>query len=445
MFRCPVCRQGGPECIRGRQPQRQPRRGEEPTSLTDANGAQTSWQYGTTVGYGLPTKITHPDSSVTNIAYTVWAGPGAAASTESVTNFSSASDDEYTLFDSLGRTVLQQKWNGTKWDSVATIYDADGRPWKVSAPFATSKGSSGGSAFTITSYDGSSRPLGVDGPTGGWTKYTYTDNDVLAAHGPAPAGGGGASQERQMEYDALGRLSSVCEQTAGTSAWPSGTCGQTAPTSGYWTEYAYNLLDKMTSVTQNAQAAGSHQTRSFAFDELGRLTQETTPEAGTTSFWFDTPDGSQCTASSPGDLVEREDNAGNYTCYGYDERHRLTLVTYPSGPNAAATPTRHFTYDATADGSINLTNTLGRLAEAYTQTTGGVQVDEAFSYTPSGQVSDAWQESPHSGGYYHSGETHELVEKTGCFSETRGEAGDLIRHARRRPTAGSGTIHLRID
>jgi len=379
---------------------------EEPTSLTDANGAQTSWQYGTTVGYGLPTQITHPDNSVTNITYTGWTGPGTAASTESVTNFNGASEDDYTVFDSQGRTALAQRWNGANWDTVTTFYDGDGRAWDVSAPRATSKGNSGGTAFTATSFDGAGRPVEVDGPTGGWTKYTYTDNDVLVERGPAPAGGGGASQERQMEYDALGRLTSVCELTAGTGTWPSGTCGQTVSQSGYGTEYAYNLLDKMTSVTQNAQSAGSHETRSFAYDELGRMTQETTPEAGTTSFWFDTPDGSQCTASSPGDLVERKDNAGNYTCYGYDGRHRLTQVTYPSGPNAGATASRHFVYDATADGSISLSKTLGRLSEAYTQTTGGVQVDEAFSYNISGQVADYYQSSPNSGGYYHSGETY---------------------------------------
>ena len=41
----------------------------------------------------------------------------------------------------------------------------------------------------------------------------------------------------------------------------------------------YDALDDLTQVSQ-----GSSQTRTFAFDSLGRETSETTPEAGTTSW-----------------------------------------------------------------------------------------------------------------------------------------------------------------
>src|SRR5215469_2089958 len=56
------------------------------------------------------------------------------------------------------------------------------------------------------------------------------------------------------EYDALSRLTSVCEIT---SVSGSGTCGQTSPQTGFWTLYSYNPLGKLTGVTQNAQTSST--------------------------------------------------------------------------------------------------------------------------------------------------------------------------------------------
>src|SRR5713101_2002027 len=74
-------------------------------------------------------------------------------------------------------------------------------------------------------------------------------------------------------------------------------------------------------VTQNAQAAsGSQQTRSFTYDGLGRMTSETNPETGTTTYVYDSRSG----YSSPGDLVSKVDANGNNTPYYYDALHRIT-------------------------------------------------------------------------------------------------------------------------
>jgi RHS repeat-associated protein len=77
-----------------------------------------------------------------------------------------------------------------------------------------------------------------------------------------------------------------------------------------------------------------------------------------------------------------------------------------SNNNQSATNScKRFRYDNTSGypGSTKpsgLTNLLGRLAEVETDY-GSLITDEWFSYTPRGEVSDVYQSSPHSGGYYH--------------------------------------------
>jgi hypothetical protein len=84
-----------------------------------------------------------------------------------------------------------------------------------------------------------------------------------AVPGPAPSGEN--TKKRQLEYNGLGQLTSVCEVT---SLSGSGSRSQTSSQTGYWTQYTYNVLNDITAVTQNAQSS-SAQTRSYSFDGLG--------------------------------------------------------------------------------------------------------------------------------------------------------------------------------
>ncbi|MGB6874405.1 MAG: RHS repeat domain-containing protein [Candidatus Acidiferrales bacterium] len=102
------------------------------------------------------------------------------------------------------------------------------------------------------------------------------------------------------------------------------------------------------------------------------------------------------------------DAAGNVTCYTYDALHRVTSTTYPYGPNASNTPGKYFVYDsATVDG-VTMLYPKARLAEAYTATcqTCSKITDEGFEYTVRGQVSDVYESTPDSGGYFHVDETY---------------------------------------
>jgi YD repeat-containing protein len=266
---------------------------------------------------------------------------------------------------------------------------------------------SGACPGTTATYDALSRPLVATDGGGGTNTSTYSNNDVLQVVGPAPTGEN--AKQKQLQYDGLGRLTSVCEITTATG---SGTCGQTTPKTGFWTNYTYDLLDNMTSVTQNAQPGSSGtQTRTYTFDMAGRLTSELNPETGSTAmtYVYDSWDAACGTYASAGDVVEKKDAMGNVTCFKYDALHRATAVTYPSGTYASATPTKCFVY-ATPSSPVTVNgNTMQNanlaVAEAYTTTAsscpGAKTVDEGFSYSARGEVADVWESTPDSGGYYH--------------------------------------------
>ena len=186
----------------------------------------------------------------------------------------------------------------------------------------------------------------------------------------------------------------MCELS---SASGSGTCGQTTSQTGFWTKYTYDLLNNLTGVVQNAQSS-SHQTRTYQYDPLSRLTSEATPETNGSAYTYVYDTDTTC-GTSQGDRVKRTDPVGNVTCYAYDKFHRVTEVTYPSGPYSGVTPEKHFVYDQATVNGVSMDNVARRLAEAYTGQS--KTTDLGFSYSPRGEVTDVYQSTPNSGGYYH--------------------------------------------
>jgi len=241
-----------------------------------------------------------------------------------------------------------------------------------------------------------SRPVQVTDGGNGYTSYVYTDNDVLVSLGPAPTVPVTENpKSRQLEYDGLGRLTSVCELTGTTNG--GGKCGQSNKQTGYWTTYTYNHLTF--GVTENSQ--GTSQTRSYVYDNLGRLASETNPEwgPGTATYTYDSDSSGACPGPYKGDLVKALDNAGNTKCYAYDGIHRLSSTSY-SGTNP--TTNRYFVYDSATVNGQNMTYAAGRMAEAYTATcpTCAKVTDEGFGYNQRGDFSNFYESTPHSAGYY---------------------------------------------
>lgn len=369
------------------------------TSATDENGNTVSNTYNDP-NFWRPAASADQESNATNFTY--GSNPTTVESSM-LFNGNSSTSDVLTTLDGLGRTlVTQQKQSpsSSTYDSVEGSYDSLGRPSRTTVPYSGTKGQTNGTGpATTQTYDALNRPLVTTDGGGGTVTLSYSANDILQTIGPAPAGEN--AKRRQSEYNSIGQLTSVCEIT-GLSG--SGTCAQNVSATGYWTKYAYDAAGRLLTVTQNAQSAQA-QTRSFTYDDLGRMTSEANPETGTITYVYDSD--ATC-GTSNGDLVKKTDAAGNVNCYAYDALHRATVIIYPSGPNSSNTPSKHFVYDSATVNSVAMANAKTRLAEAYTCVSpcSTKITDEGFNYTVRGEVSDGYESTPHSGGYFHVDETY---------------------------------------
>ncbi len=382
------------------------------TSFTDENSQEVKINYTKDAYFWRPESAQDQLQNVTNFTYS------SLTQTESYMNFNGqiSTVDVLTTLDGLGRPYLTQRKQGQSssfYDSVEQQYDALGRPYWTSVPYAAGAGGSApsGTPENITYYDGAGRPIKTTygyttSSSGPIVNVSYPNlNDVYQSLAPAPSGE--KTKDRQMEYDAVGRLTSVCEVTSTLSG--NGTCYQISSSTGYWTKYAYDSPINSMKVTQSAQG-GTAQTRTYQYDMLGRLTSETNPESGTTQYYWDTGNSACGAYTSNGDLMAKSDNAGVSICYGYDAMHRLLGFGPTNSTNCTG-----YVYDAPPAGvnppsGSNLQNTAGRLIEAYTnnQCNGhsSIVTDEWFGYSARGEVTDIYMETPNSNGYYHINKTY---------------------------------------
>jgi RHS repeat-associated protein len=370
------------------------------TSVTDENGKSTTSTY-TDSHFWRPASTADPTGATTTYCYGLLSGATCTLNpneTEATLSFNAGASvqDVFQTLDSLGRpflTQVRQAPGSTTFDSTETYYNNLGQNTGGSLPYSGTAGqTTSAGASPKTSFDALGRASQVTDAGGGSLTYTYTNNDAFVTLGPAPTGEN--TKRKQLEYDGLGRLTSVCEVTGASG---SGTCVQKTSQTGYWTQYTYDALSDLTGVTQNAQSS-SKQTRTYTYDGLRRMTSETNGESGKTTYTFDTD--TTCGTSS-GDPVKKIDAVGNTTCLAYDKLHRPTAVTYPSGSYASSTAQKHFVYDATTFTCANGANVKKRLAEAYTGTSTSKITDLGYCYSPRGEVTDTYESTPHSGGFYH--------------------------------------------
>jgi RHS repeat-associated protein len=400
------------------------------TQVTDENGKNTTTAY-TDAYFWRPASVTDPTNAATSFCYGLVTGGTCTlipTQVESTLSFNSGTStvDTLTTLDGLGRSNVQQTRQApgsSNFDSVESDYDALGRVRRVTLPYSGTAGQTNSSvAATTTSYDALSRPLTVLDGGNGSTIYYYgqpgsQNNDVLVTRSPAATGEN--TKRRQFEYDGLGRLTSVCEVTAGTTPWPGGNCAQQTPnTTGYLTNYTYDPMGNLMTVTQNAQATSSlRQSRSYVYDWMSRMISETVPEIGPTPTGngtaYYTYDSDSTCGTFKGDLVKRVDAASNTICSTYDLLHRQLTITYPSGIYASVTPQKYFVYDAatinTTPTPTAMVNPKARLAEAYTcfSPCSTKVTDIGLSYTLRGEISDMYESTPNSGGfYYHTSQSY---------------------------------------
>jgi len=370
-------------------------------SVVDENGKTSSTAYnGTGNVFWRPSSTTDEAGTVTTYSYKLTTStPPVEFQTEAASatfNAGNSIVDRVTTNDGFGRSLFSQTRQGpaaSNYDTVATCYDTLGRVSLTTLPYSAALATitspcPSTNPGTAVSYDalGRTSSTGDNFVGGGSTAFSYNENDATETR-TSP------NVSKQLEFDGLGRLSSVCEITSGTTAWPSGACNppQNTPATGYLTTYAYDLLDNITGVTQNKQTTTNNQSRTYVYDMLSRLTSETNPEVNNTAFVYTydslTSDAACGTITSAGNLLKRQNAAGNATCYsGYDALHRLGIVTFPS----STTPSNHFVYDIATVNSVNMSNVKARLAEAYTCIGGGSRklTQLGFSYSAVGGQKD---------------------------------------------------------
>ena len=399
------------------------------TSSTDENSQVTTTDYTTDPYFWRPDWIKDPTGAVTNFCYGLVSGGTCTLNpnqTESTLTFNSNNStvDKLSTRDSLGRQHVRQTRQApgsANFDSVETDYDALGRVSRVTLPYTGTQGQTNSSGASITTaYDAMYRPTSIMDGGGGINSYFYgnpgsQNNDVLFTRSPAPSGEN--TKRRQLEYNGLGQLTSVCELTTMNG---SGACSQTNGQTGYWTRYKYDPLGNVLGVCQHTTVqiatdcvqnpSSGQQTRSYAYDFLSRLTSETNPESGTTLYQYDSFPSScyNFGDNQSGNTTGKTDANGYTNCFHYDSMHRLIDVGSTGTTNNYC---KRFRYDFTTNGvdgsapsGVTVSNIKARLMEAETDNCGAWPptpiTDEWFSYDARGETTNLWESTPHSGSYY---------------------------------------------
>jgi RHS repeat-associated protein len=380
--------------------------GAVPVSTTGVDGNSVSAAYNDP--FWRITKFTDQETNSTNTSY----GPNPPT-VESILNFGTSTVDKFRQVNVNALTAYSQQLeapSSSNWDTVQSgyVWGSTGETTSTSMPCITTKGTGCTNGVTTTTHDALGRPLVQTDGGGGTITYTYTGSTSCTSSlsgcfvktttlGPAPSGE--VVKEVAQEYNGLGQLLSSCVISSATGSAACGFGGYT----GFPTAYVYNADGTVASVSKSSST--NTQTHSFTYDAIGRTLTATYPESGTTTYQYD---GNGC-YSTPmkGLLTSRTDANGNYSCYTYDTLNRLVAIGQNVGPNWDGN-NKFFVYDSAAVNGITMVNTSGRLAEAYTSPNNGVTkvTDEGFSYTVRGEVSDVYESTPNSGGYYHTNATY---------------------------------------
>lgn len=381
------------------------------TSSTDANSKVTTYSSvlnGVADPFWRVQTTTDPNLTTTTVTYT-------PTQTTVTRTFGSSTETLISTVDGYGRSIRSQMKHGSSYDTVTTKYGfASGTGATISVsvpcgPIALNADCTTG--FTVDTYDGGGRLVtSVDG--GGATKtLTYSKNDVTSTLSPAP--GSEHNKVTTTEFDGLVEPTSSCGilTTGGTS------CGQAVSGSGYVTTYGYS--SSSTNIT--ATSVRGSQTRSTVKDDLGRTTATTDPERGTSSYVYDyySP-GTGCGYTTlPGQLIVVILPSTNEKCFNYDSYGRMTDMGENKASDGTAVCTR-FRFDTSTSNNIftapgTISNGVGRVVEAETDDCTATSFpppaghwfsDEWFSYDNLGNVTDVWEATAHSGGYYHSTATY---------------------------------------
>ena len=277
--------------------------------------------------------------------------------------------DTEALVDSYGRTSRIAIYNGqssNSWYQVDYCYDATGNlsfksmHYQATGLSAPKQCSGSGTTYSYDALGRITSSTNIDGTT----SYQYSNRAVKTTDVNGV--------QKITQYDLLGRISAVCEISSNASMPGSGapvSCGMDIAGTGFITSYSYNLAQNTTTITQGVQS------RVIQTDQTGRTISVTEPERGTTTYSY--------AYNVTGLVVTRKRPKANQssasvlttTTTQYDSLGRVVSITYDDG----LTPTKSFTYDASANWSESQVNLKGNLSQISVTTPTG-QAASIFSY-----------------------------------------------------------------
>jgi RHS repeat-associated protein len=350
------------------------------TTVTDALGSATEYDFQNVHGMLRVTKVTGPCSSC---------GGGGG-------------DVQEWGYDALGQITSFKNGAGKTWTYT---YSPEGNLLTETDPLTQE---------TTYTYDAEGRVLTRTGPDGAVTTYTHAPAGPLTVTESVTAG---QTRTTTMSYTALGRVETVTDARGKTTQIGYTTQGEfetvTDPLS-HSTTFAYDAFGRRTSVTD----ALSHSTTTaydargrvsrvtshdgthtdFSYDTLGRRTSVTDPMGRRTVYVYDRygrlerlidPAGGQTIYGYDlmSNLVSLKDAKGQTTAFEYDGHNRVKKTIYPGGAFES------FAYDAagrlfTKTDRKGVVTTfaydeLGRLtSKTYSDTTPAV----SYSYDPAGRL-----------------------------------------------------------
>jgi RHS repeat-associated protein len=345
-------------------------------------GTSTGNETYTYDGIDRTTQVTHPDNENVQTLY----GPNVSLAGGLTTQQGSPTTYGYgypaVVTDETGKR--QEEWldgfgriievdeatqTGTPGEGTVTIYGSEQSGYTCNDDNYTvdpnSQCTDGSNPYQI--FDSGTVSLTVNGST---VFVNYGSNDTLTTvvaslAGAVNAGGLPVTATplgNTIILDATTAGSATNYTVSSSSTWdshftsPSFSAGGTTLTGGsssginfsspVTTFYTYDAAGRLTLVVQGPQR------RSFAYDGLGRLTQETTPEANTEALSY-TAGGGLCSgdASNP---CSKVDGRGITTTFTYDALNRLTGKSFSNGQGNVS-----YTYDQGGAGAF----ALGRLTQ----------------------------------------------------------------------------------
>jgi RHS repeat-associated protein len=269
------------------------------TSLTEDNGAQTTWTYNPDTGYPLTTKDAEANKNGTaGTTYTYQSGLNGHIA------------DLISLL-----SPQQRLWTFG--------YDANGNLTSVTDPDGNASGAAPGSYTTRYAYDSTGELLTATDADGNKTSYTsynptgypQTITDAL----------GNATQ---YGYNSRGDVTSVTDPFQAV------------------TTYAYDVFGRPGQiVAPKIKGSVSITTPAPVYDGNDNVTQTTTPTGAVTNYTYDANDELVSKLAPPDSTGTTQPE----TTYGYDPAGNLASVTEPDGNVSGAAPgsfTTTYGYDA---------------------------------------------------------------------------------------------------